>query len=486
MIPSPQLPPEEERIRENRAHEVFNIFNGLRGKKYQLVKRLDSDGCFSSIYLLREGGKELVMKAVDTMHTAVNALPQQIIRYTENEIKSMQDCKDCEYVMDLIDWYDYAYNDIIGDHVYLLIMPRLETCEAYFEACDYSIVDIIKMAEDICKALDYCHKRKILHRDVKYQNAYYDPEHMHFVLSDFGICRSMFDKNAAVTRIGSLIAPELYFGRPLEGRFNSDIYSLGMTMLVLNARMCMNELMIVTSKARMHTKISRIINKSIEGDPTKRYQTAAEFSDDLIKAEKIAKASEINRPQIEDCVEAFMKGDFQRALDIARAGCHQTKDRRMIYLCSYLLVCGKKPEEGRKLLLPLLVLQDPVATGLFCYYGHIKALEEKNTEEDRKMIEGLDQSAKNSFCIAQYLIGRMYLNGQFGFPKDVKLATALLFDSALQGFRPAMYYFKEQIESNKIESVVSFQPFLDSIEIELKNFSKEDFPKDVVRALANC
>lgn len=477
---------EQDKAREQRARRVFEKFNQLRNGKYQIVTRVSSDGCFSSIYELKStDGKKLIMKAVDTMYTDVRISPQEVIKYTEAEIDSMKKCKDSEYVMDLIDAFDAINDEATGDHVYLLIMPKLQPCDQYFEACDYNIVDIIKMAKDICKALKYCHARKILHRDVKEQNAYYDPDRKHFVLSDFGISRSVVDKSAAVTRIGSRLAPEILAFRPLNGLYNSDIFSLGITMLLLNARCSSVDLVIASCMSRLHTKIKETILMATEGDPTKRYQTATDFYNALCEAERIAVAASVNKPEIEKCVDAFMKKEYQKALDIARAGC-QIGDRRMLYLCSYLLVSGGKADDGMNVLLPLLVSGDPVATGLYGIFGHMLKIEEKDEEADKEMIRLIDQSAQAGFSIAQYYVGRWYIENNFGFPKNTELGCELLFNSAIQGFRPAMYHFKKLIERNKIDSLVSFQPFLDIINIELEGYSEDNYPEDTVRVLANC
>ena len=476
----------EDNKREQRALETFEALNSFRQGKYQIVKRIDSDGCFSSVYELKSAdGEELIMKAVDTMYKDIKISPQEVIRYTEEEISAMKECKDCEYVMDLVDAFDHAYDEDGGDHVYLLIMPKLQTCKAYFEACNFNLTEIIRMAKDICKALDYCHSHKILHRDVKHQNIYYSLTSKHFVLSDFGISRTLVDHNAAVTQIGSLLAPEIQMFHPLNGRFNSDIFSLGMTMLILNAGSSANDADISLHLSRLHTKVKEIMLKAIEGDPAKRYQKAADFYNELCKAEKIVNAAEVNKPEVEDCVDAFMKGEYQKALEIAHAGC-TTDDKRMLYLYSYLLVCGGKMEEGMGIIAPLAHYDDPVATGMYGIIGHLRALKEKDDDGDKQMLGNIEKAAHNGFCIAQYFVGRWSIENEFGFPKNTKYGCDLLFKSAMQGFRPAMYLFKTMIERQNIDSLVSFQPFLDLINIELKDYSKDRYPADVVRVLANC
>ncbi len=87
---------------------------------------------------------------------------------------------------------------------------------------------VIRLGLDMCRALELCRSRSIVHRDIKPQNIFVSKDG-DFKLGDFGI-----SKTAACvmdgTKAGTLqyMAPEVYFGRPYGHQ--ADIYSLGLVM----------------------------------------------------------------------------------------------------------------------------------------------------------------------------------------------------------------------------------------------------------------
>ena len=90
---------------------------------------------------------------------------------------------------------------------------------------------------EIAKALDFAHKRQVVHRDVKPANILFDETGNAF-LSDFGLTKIMYgepDENAAdetaagfVVGTPNFVAPEIVLGADYDGR--ADQYSLGITV----------------------------------------------------------------------------------------------------------------------------------------------------------------------------------------------------------------------------------------------------------------
>lgn len=87
---------------------------------------------------------------------------------------------------------------------------------------------VVRLGLDMCRALELCRSRNIVHRDIKPQNIFVSKDG-DFKLGDFGISKTA-SGIAGGTKAGTLqyMAPEVYLGRPYG--VQADIYSLGMVM----------------------------------------------------------------------------------------------------------------------------------------------------------------------------------------------------------------------------------------------------------------
>jgi tRNA A-37 threonylcarbamoyl transferase component Bud32 len=87
------------------------------------------------------------------------------------------------------------------------------------------------LAAGICDALEYAHRRGMIHRDVKPANVMITPEGQP-ILMDFGIAKIVGGKQhtatGAVVGTAAYISPEQVRGEELDSRV--DIYALGVTL----------------------------------------------------------------------------------------------------------------------------------------------------------------------------------------------------------------------------------------------------------------
>ncbi|OAQ34339.1 Pkinase-domain-containing protein [Linnemannia elongata AG-77] len=87
----------------------------------------------------------------------------------------------------------------------------------------------------ICLAIQYCHSRKIVHRDLKLENILLDSQN-NIKLIDFGFTRECESKKLLESYCGSAAytAPEIIVGKKYSGP-EADIWSLGVILYTLLA-----------------------------------------------------------------------------------------------------------------------------------------------------------------------------------------------------------------------------------------------------------
>lgn len=95
---------------------------------------------------------------------------------------------------------------------------------------------LVKLARDVCSALDHAHQHGIIHRDLKPENVIITSSQT-IKLADFGLAHDV--GHSRLTQEGTLVgtiaflAPELILGQPASPQ--SDLYALGMMLYDLAA-----------------------------------------------------------------------------------------------------------------------------------------------------------------------------------------------------------------------------------------------------------
>lgn len=169
----------------------------------------------------------------------------------------------------------------------------------------------ISIAGQLADALSYSHSKGIIHRDLKPANIFLlnNPEPDFVKILDFGLARLSVDaggENQKLTKTGTLLgtpqymSPEHCRGRNIDER--SDIYSLS---CIIYEMLCghppfladnaialvyrhLNDMPVPLSAVCaqvLPASLEPIINKCLEKDPDKRYQSMAELASDLRSVE---------------------------------------------------------------------------------------------------------------------------------------------------------------------------------------------------------
>lgn len=198
--------------------------------RYEKEKLIGS-GTFGKVWLIRSqhSGHPYVLKEVQLKSMSSSEKQQAVTEVSvlarcrhRNIVRYKEACIELEkgtlsIVMEYADGGD-LYN----------VIKRQKGC--YFEE-----KDVLSWFVQITLALQYIHKRNILHRDLKSQNIFLTKEKL-VKVGDFGIARVLTgDKELATTAIGTpyYLSPEICQRKPYNHK--SDIWALGCVLFEMAA-----------------------------------------------------------------------------------------------------------------------------------------------------------------------------------------------------------------------------------------------------------
>lgn len=181
-----------------------------------------------------------------------------------------------------------------------IVMEYVEgsTLEQYAEVDTLLPVGTIaEIAYKCCKALEYAEHQGVIHRDIKPANILLQGE-TDIKISDFGAAALQDNQSTQVSGLGSpaYMSPEQV--KELKLTHQTDIYSLGVTMYkMLTGKLPFdasnNHSMIYhiinidppppsSFRPEMGPELDAIVQRAMEKDTAKRYQTWEEFANDLV------------------------------------------------------------------------------------------------------------------------------------------------------------------------------------------------------------
>jgi serine/threonine protein kinase len=199
-----------------------------------------------------------------------------------------------------------------------IVMPMLEgqPLADRLHGDPIPIAEALRIAVAVASALSYAHERGVLHRDVKPRNIMLGLDGS-VKLVDFGVARTSraaFDETTeSATTLGGIIgtleymSPEQLAGRPIDPR--SDIFSLGVVVyeMVAGRHPFRADTRTLTACAILDCNyphifpgdplldaIDAVLSKAMAHDPAERFDTMAEFLNDL---EMLQQASTPKAPE---------------------------------------------------------------------------------------------------------------------------------------------------------------------------------------------
>ncbi|MCI0713706.1 MAG: serine/threonine protein kinase, partial [Chloroflexi bacterium] len=266
--------------------------SGLSNKGYELKGKLGSGG-MGTVYQ----AYQIAMKR----EVAIKILPEEL---ADNPNYFVRFNREAETLTQLehphiVPVYDYG---TVGRTSYIVMRmltggtlnQRLLTGKPML------LADTRQIIQQVTSALDYAHRKGIVHRDIKASNVMLD-EQGNAYLTDFGIAK-LLDSTTGFTATGMMLgtpaymAPEQWKGS--DSSAQTDIYALGVLLYaMLTGQMpfeaptpyaLMDKHLNASPKPptdyqpTLPNGINRVIEKALAKDPQQRYSSAGALSDAFI------------------------------------------------------------------------------------------------------------------------------------------------------------------------------------------------------------
>lgn len=260
------------------------------GGRYEIIERIGG------------GGMALVYKAHDILlgrNVAIKVLRQQFVHDEEFIRRFRREAQSAASLShpNVVSIYDVGQED----EIHYIVMEYVEGYnlnEIIKERAPLQVEESVRIAAQICDALDHAHQNQIIHRDIKPHNILIG-RNGRVKVTDFGIARAV--TSTTITQTGSVIGSVHYFSpehaKGVATGEKSDLYSLGIVMYqMLTATLpFLGESPISVALKHLQEEfddprnvnplipqsIENIILKSMRKNPEERYHSAKEMLADI-------------------------------------------------------------------------------------------------------------------------------------------------------------------------------------------------------------
>lgn len=259
-------------------------------------------GRYKIIERIGGGGMALVYKAQDILlnrNVAIKVLRQQFVHDEEFIRRFRREAQSAASLShpNVVSIYDVGQED----ETHYIVMEYIEGYnlnEIIKERAPLQVDEAVRIASQICDALDHAHHNQIIHRDIKPHNILIG-RNGRVKVTDFGIARAV--TSTTITQTGSVVGSVHYFSpehaKGVATGEKSDLYSLGIVLYqMLTARLpFLGESPISVALKHLQEEfdeprevnplipqsVENVILKSMRKNPQERYQSAEEMMQDL-------------------------------------------------------------------------------------------------------------------------------------------------------------------------------------------------------------
>ena len=262
------------------------------------------------------GGMGEVYVAEDTKlqrRVAIKVLPERVSKDAERLNRFAREARALATLNHAHIVTIYSLEEAEGIHFLAMELIEGHTLTSLIPPGGMIFEDIVKIAISLCDALETAHQAGIIHRDLKPDNVMIDKKGNLKVL-DFGLAKfqktgmnSDIEFLSTVTQpdlvIGTIpyMSPEQVQGRPGDSRI--DIFALGIVLYrlatgklpfqgnspveTLSSILRDDPISVNQLRPDLPVLFSSIIQRCLEKDPDKRFQSTADVATQLVKLQEI-------------------------------------------------------------------------------------------------------------------------------------------------------------------------------------------------------
>ncbi|MFF2484118.1 Stk1 family PASTA domain-containing Ser/Thr kinase [Paenibacillus sp. NPDC058071] len=273
------------------------------GGRYEILTRIGG------------GGMALVYKAHDVLlnrNVAVKVLRQQFVHDEEFIRRFRREAQSAASLShpNVVSIYDVGQED----DTHYIVMEYIEgnnLNEIIQERAPLQADEAVRIALQICDALDHAHQNSIIHRDIKPHNILIG-KNGRVKVTDFGIARAV--TSSTITQTGSVVGSVHYFSpehaKGVSTGEKSDLYSLGIVLYqMLTGKLpFLGESPISVALKHLQEEfeeprvvnphipqsVENVILRAMRKNPAERYHSAHEM---LIDLDSCLKPSRLNEPK---------------------------------------------------------------------------------------------------------------------------------------------------------------------------------------------
>jgi serine/threonine protein kinase len=256
---------------------------GSYGKVYRIRREIKGSTFFAAVKIITipQNTSEISALSYEGMSSdSISLYFQQVLDGLVEEIELLYSFRGLSNIVNIDDYKVIKHDDNITYDI-LIKMELLKDLSSYVQSNPLSKSDVLRLAIDMCKALEACHKKNIIHRDIKPDNIFIS-DHGDYKLGDFGVARKMEKTLSGLSKKGTYLymAPEVYKGENYD--HTVDIYSLG---IVIYRYLNGGKLPFFESNQVMYRQREEALAKRLRGEPLPYPESGqGEFESIIIKA----------------------------------------------------------------------------------------------------------------------------------------------------------------------------------------------------------